>query len=73
MKHFHKLIRLASAAALIATLSGCAQLGMAASQINWFKVGTYAALRLSTSLNKKAEKKDREIEQQKVEQDTSAE
>ena len=50
-------------------LTGCAQLGAAAALVNWYKVGAYACLRLSDTLNDKAEAKQAELDAAKAEEE----
>lgn len=69
-RRIHRIVRAATGAIiLIQLVSGCAQLGAAAAQVNWFKVGSYAALRLSTALNKKAEDREKENERRQSEEE----
>ena len=60
-KHIHAIIRAASGAIVILTLSGCAQISAAAAKVNWYKVGAYACLRLSDTLNDKADQREQEL------------
>jgi len=66
--HIHILARAIATGALIITLSGCAQLSAAASGVNWYKIGAYACLRLSDTLNDKADEKDKELQKAAQEQ-----
>ena len=54
-------------------LTGCAQIAPMMAGVNWWKVGAYACVRLSTKLNKKADKKQAELDAEKAtkEQETS--
>jgi hypothetical protein len=47
-------------AALMASVSSCAAIQTAAAGINWWAVGANVCLRLSTTLNKRAEKAETE-------------
>ena len=60
--HIHAIIRAASGAIVILTLAGCAQISAATAKVNWYKVGAYACLRLSDTLNDKAEQKELELQ-----------
>ena len=48
-------------------LNGCAQIGAAASKVNWYKVGANLCFRLSDKLNDKAEEKEKELKEQEKE------
>ena len=46
--------------AMATGLTGCAAVAGVAGNINWYKVGSYAAFRLYKSWNKKADEKEAE-------------
>jgi len=71
-QHIHTIIRTASGAIVILALSGCAQLSSAASKVNWYKVGAYACLRLSDTLNDKADQKELELQEAARQQEEPA-
>ena len=50
--------------AVVLSCSGCAAISNATAGVNWYKLGSYACIRLSETLNKKAEEKEQEIAEQ---------
>lgn len=46
--------------------SGCAQIAPMMAGVNWWKVGAYACVRLSTKMNKKADERQAEIDAEKA-------
>lgn len=47
-------------------LTGCAQIAPMMAGANWYKIGAYACIRLSSTLNKKAGKKQAELDAEKA-------
>lgn len=41
-------------------LCGCAQVAPMMADVNWWKVGAYACIRLCSTLNRKADEKDKD-------------
>ena len=70
--HIHIIARAIATGALIIPLSGCAQLSAASSNVNWYKLGAYACLRLSDTLNDKAAQKDKELQEAERQQEEPA-
>ena len=61
-----KMFGMFLALVLVCTMTSCTAIGTATAGVNWYKIAAYGCVRLCKTLNKKADEKDKELEEHKA-------